>query len=97
MKIIRLLLLILLLLVVVVAVGGFLVYSDTMRGPLPQTSGSLNVSGLDAQVEILRDELGRPTHLRQHQPRPVFHAGLRSGAGSLVADGILSTFWQRID
>ena len=60
MKLIRILLLILLLLIVVVAVGGFLVYNDTMRAPLPQTSGSLNVSGLNAQVEILRDDWGIP-------------------------------------
>ena len=60
MKILRILLLILLLLVVVVVAGGFLVYTDTVRGPLPQTSGSLTAAGLEAQVEVLRDEWGIP-------------------------------------
>src|SRR5664279_5202332 len=60
MKILRIILLILLLVIVVVVVGGFVIYEDTMRGPLPQTSGSLNVKGLNAQVEILRDNLGIP-------------------------------------
>ena len=73
MKIIRLILLILLLLVVVVVVGGFLVYNDTMRGPLPQTSGSLNVNGLDAQVEILRDDWGIP-HIYASTSHDLFFA-----------------------
>lgn len=60
MKILRLILLILLLVVIIVVVGGFLVYTDTTQGPLPQTSGSLTVAGLEAQVEILRDEWGIP-------------------------------------
>ncbi len=60
MRIIRILLLILLLVIVVVLVGGFVVYEDTMRGPLPQTSGDLSVSGLHAQVEVLRDDWGIP-------------------------------------
>lgn len=60
MKILRLILLILLLVIVIVVVGGFLVYTDTTQGPLPQTSGSLSVTGLEAQVEILRDKWGIP-------------------------------------
>ena len=60
MKVIRILLLILVLVIVVVAVGGFVVYEDTMRGPLPQTSGALTVEGLHAQVEVLRDDWGIP-------------------------------------
>jgi penicillin amidase len=46
--------------VVVVAVGGFLVYNDTTRGPLPMEDGALNVPGLENPVEILRDEWGIP-------------------------------------
>ena len=60
MRILRLILLILLLILVVIAVGGFVFYNDTTRGPLPQTSGNLTVPGLTAQVEVLRDAWGVP-------------------------------------
>lgn len=60
MRILRVVLLIILLLIVVIAVGGFVVYEDTMRGPLPQTNGNLTVEGLHAQVEVLRDDWGIP-------------------------------------
>jgi penicillin amidase len=72
MRIIRIVLLILLLLFVV-AVGGFLVYTDTMRAPLPQISGSLNISGLNAQVEILRDDWGIP-HIYASTSHDLFFA-----------------------
>lgn len=58
MKILRIILLILLLLIIMVAVGGFLIYTDTTQGPLPTQQGSLNIAGLDNQVEILRDGWG---------------------------------------
>ena len=73
MKILRLILLVLLLLVVVVVVGGFLIYTDTMRGPLPKTSGSLTVDGLEAQVEILRDDWGIP-HIYGSSLHDIFFA-----------------------
>ncbi|MEP7293100.1 MAG: penicillin acylase family protein, partial [Chloroflexota bacterium] len=73
MKILRIILMILLLVVVVVVVGGFLIYNDTMRGPLPQTSGSLSVVGLNAQVEVLRDEWGVP-HIYASDQHDLFFA-----------------------
>ncbi len=73
MRILRIIFLILLLLIVVVVVGGFLIYNDTMNGPLPQTSGSLNVKGLNAQVEILRDNWGIP-HIYGSSMHDIFFA-----------------------
>ncbi|HVU14718.1 MAG TPA: penicillin acylase family protein [Phototrophicaceae bacterium] len=73
MRILRIILLILLLLIVVIVVGGFLIYNDTLNGPLPQTSGSLNVNGLDAQVEVLRDNWGIP-HIYGSNMHDVFFA-----------------------
>lgn len=73
MKILRLILLILLLIVVVVVAGGFVVYNDTLRGPLPQTSGNLSVAGLEAQVEVLRDEWGIP-HIYASSSHDLFFA-----------------------
>src|SRR5690606_23702422 len=60
MKVLRIILLLLLLIIVVIAVGGFLIYNDTTQGPLPTVRGALDVSGLENQVEILRDEWGVP-------------------------------------
>lgn len=60
MRALKLFLFVVLLLVVMVLVGGFLVYNDTVRGPLPQTSGAWTVAGLNAQVEVLRDAMGVP-------------------------------------
>ena len=60
MKVLRIVLLILLALIVIVAVGGFVFFADTTQGPLPQHSGTLNVSGLNDRVEVLRDAYGVP-------------------------------------
>ncbi len=74
MKILRIILLVLLLLIVVVAVGGFLVFNDWTRGPLPQHEGAVTVKsgstgagaqavaigGLSAPVEVIRDNWGVP-------------------------------------
>jgi penicillin amidase len=60
MKLIRNLLLALLLVIVLLAVGGFIVYNDLTRGPLPQISGELRIVGLQDTVEIRRDEWGVP-------------------------------------
>ncbi len=73
MKIVRIVLLIVVLLLVVVAVGGFAFYEDTMRGPLPQTGGTLAVEGLNAQVEVLRDDWGIP-HIYASDPHDLFFA-----------------------
>ncbi|MBN8636851.1 MAG: penicillin acylase family protein [Anaerolineae bacterium] len=73
MKVLRIVLLILLLIVVVIAVGGFLIFNDTTRGPLPVTSGTLNVTGLQAQVEVLRDDWGVP-HIYASNPHDLFFA-----------------------
>ncbi|MBC6954718.1 MAG: penicillin acylase family protein [Chloroflexi bacterium] len=60
MRILRFILLGLLLVVVVIAVGGFILFNDLTRGPLPQHSGTLKVAGLQAPVEIIRDDYGVP-------------------------------------
>jgi len=59
-KVLRIVFLGLLLIVVLVAVGGFVVFWDTTRGPLPQHTGTLTVAGLTGEVEVLRDEAGVP-------------------------------------
>lgn len=76
MKILRILLLILLLIIVVVVGGGFLIYNDTLRGPLPQIDGNLSVDGLEAQVEILRDSWGVPHIYASNQHDLFFAQGL---------------------
>lgn len=72
MKVLRYILLAILLLIVVIAVGGFLIFNDWTRGPLPQHEGSVSVrsgsvgnaaqavdiDGLGAPVEIIRDNWG---------------------------------------
>lgn len=73
MKILKILLIAFLLIVVLALVGGFLIYNDTTRGPLPQTAGSLTVPGLDAQVEVLRDASGIP-HIYASTPHDLFFA-----------------------
>jgi len=60
MKVLRIILLILLALIVIVAVGGFVIFNDTTRGPLPQHSGDLSLTGLNDRVEVLRDAYGVP-------------------------------------
>jgi penicillin amidase len=44
---------------VAIIVGGYLFY-DVTRGPLPQHSGTISVDGLNASVEIVRDDVGIP-------------------------------------
>jgi penicillin amidase len=73
MKILRIVLLVLLLLIVVVAVGGFLVFNDWTRGPLPQHDGSLSVKGLTDKVEVIRDGLDIP-HIYATNTHDLFFA-----------------------
>ncbi len=60
MRFLRLILLIIGGLLVVALVGGWFVYRDITRGPLPTHSGTLTVPGLADTVEIIRDERGVP-------------------------------------
>jgi len=60
MKIVRIVLLVVLAVVVIVVLGGFVVYSNWTRSPLPQEDGELSVPGLNDRVEILRDQWGIP-------------------------------------
>lgn len=60
MKILRYVLLALLLVIAVVLIGGFLIYNNWTRGPLPQHSGEITLDGLNAPVEIIRDSWGIP-------------------------------------
>ncbi|MDZ4770119.1 MAG: penicillin acylase family protein [Chloroflexota bacterium] len=73
MRLLRILLLALLVIVVITAVGAFTLYWDTTRGPLPVTVGALEVIGLEAQVEILRDEWGVP-HIYAFTPHDLYFA-----------------------
>ncbi|MBK8026489.1 MAG: penicillin acylase family protein [Chloroflexi bacterium] len=73
MKVLRFVLLALLILILLVGLGGFVFFWDTTRGPLPQTVGALNVEGLQAQVEILRDDMGIP-HIYASNPHDLFFA-----------------------
>ena len=58
-------------LVVVVAAGGFGVY--TVRRSFPRTSGMLSVPGLQAEVEVIRDDYGIP-HLYAANAHDLFLA-----------------------
>ncbi len=60
MRIVRRILLFLLVLIVILVVAGAVFAWDLTRGPLPQTSGELRVSGLADRVEIIRDADGVP-------------------------------------
>lgn len=60
MKILRIILLVVLLLVVLVVAGAVVAFLDTTQGPLPQVSGTLNIDGLQGEVEVLRDAMGVP-------------------------------------
>lgn len=73
MKILKIILAVLLLIVVLAVIGGIFIYNDTTRGPLPQTTGTLTVPGLDAQVEVLRDASGIP-HIYASTPHDLFFA-----------------------
>ncbi|WP_311836221.1 penicillin acylase family protein [Cellulomonas fimi] len=46
---------------VLVLAGGVVVTAVTIRKPLPQTSGTLELSGLDAEVQVVRDAQGVPS------------------------------------
>ena len=58
-----------------------------VRRPLPQTDGEIEVPGLSAEVEVVRDEQRHPAGLRRHRRRPDARAGLRARAGALLRDG----------
>src|SRR5579859_7684704 len=60
MRILRRILLIIVVIVVVVAGAGAGYTAYTLRRPLPQTSGTLSLPGLDGQVTIYRDAQGVP-------------------------------------
>ncbi|NWG16924.1 MAG: penicillin acylase family protein [Chloroflexi bacterium] len=71
MKVLRIVLLVLVLVVALVLLGGFLVFNDWTRGPIPQTDGEITVAmpsaalaaanaGLKDTVEVIRDKWGIP-------------------------------------
>jgi penicillin amidase len=60
MRVLRIVLLALLALIGIALAIGLYLFQDITRGPLPVHDGTLQVSGLDAEVEILRDEYGVP-------------------------------------
>ncbi|MFQ3566477.1 MAG: penicillin acylase family protein [Aggregatilineales bacterium] len=73
MKIFLTILVVLVLVVVVTAAGVLLFYHYASQGPLPQIRGSIEVPGLNAQVEVLRDSYGIP-HIYASNPYDLFFA-----------------------
>ena len=59
-KAVRIILLVLLVLVVVVLAGGYIVFHNITRSPLPIHDGEMVVDGLHDRVEIFRDKWGVP-------------------------------------
>jgi penicillin G amidase len=60
MRLLRNILLVLLLIIVLVLVGGFVLFNDLTRGPLPTIDGEIRVSGLQDTVTVKRDDWGVP-------------------------------------
>jgi len=60
------------LIVIAIVVGTVLVVT-LIRGPMPQTSGQLSVSGLTAKVTVLRDDRGVP-QIYAENPQDLFRA-----------------------
>jgi penicillin amidase len=60
MRILRTILLALLLIIALAAVGGFVLFNDLTRGPLPSIDGEIRVSGLQDTVTVKRDDWGVP-------------------------------------
>jgi penicillin G amidase len=85
MRVLRIVFLVLLLVFVVALVGGLVVYNKWTQGPLPQLAGEITInaasadagaqaaSGLEAQVEIIRDTWGIP-HIYASTPHDLFFA-----------------------
>lgn len=83
MRILRIVLLVLVIVIAVVAVGGAVIFNRWTRGPLPQTEGTITLTGgtvgaqaissLDDKVEIKRDNLGIP-HIYATTPHDLFFA-----------------------
>jgi penicillin G amidase len=87
MRIIRILLLVVVIVVAIVAVGGVIIFNRWTRGPLPQLDGditlkpetvsigeqSVDISGLQDRVEIIRDNWGIP-HIYASNTHDLFFA-----------------------
>jgi len=59
-KVIRIVLLVVAVIIAIVLIGGYILFYNLTRGPLPQHDGGLTVAGLNDRVEIVRDERGIP-------------------------------------
>ncbi len=87
MRIVRIVLLVLVIVIAVVVVGGVVVFNKWTRGPLPQVDGeitlkaasmtvgaqSVDISGLQDRVEIIRDNWGIP-HIYASNTHDLFFA-----------------------
>jgi penicillin amidase len=87
MKILRIILALLLLILVVVGLGGFALFNEVTRGPLPQLSGEITLAGqtvtaqagaltipaLSAPVTIIRDSWGVP-HIYAENLNDLYYA-----------------------
>jgi penicillin amidase len=72
-NILRITLIIIAFIIVCVLIGGYVLYRDLTRGPLPQHDGELIVEGLQAPVEVLRDQWGVP-HIYAENMHDLFFA-----------------------
>ncbi|MBI5670395.1 MAG: penicillin acylase family protein [Chloroflexi bacterium] len=82
MKVLRIVLLVIVIVVALVVLGGFLVFTDWTRGPLPQHDGEISVKlpasaqavgGLGDTVEVIRDKWGIP-HVYAKNTHDLFFA-----------------------
>ncbi len=90
MRVVKVLAVTLVVVVLVAVVGGFGAVAWITDRAMPQTTGTLQVAGLDAAVTVDRDAYGIANITRDHDPRPVLGAGLRPRRGADVADGGLA-------
>ncbi len=96
-KAVKITLIVLFALIVLICGGGYAYYFSITRSPLPQMDGELKAQGLKERVEVIRDPYGIP-HIYAKNLHDLFFAqGIRSGAGPLVADGVLPQDLRRQD
>ena len=61
---------------------------EELQAALPETTGTLRLTGLEGPVEVYRDRYGIPHATGRVGARCVLRPGLRDGAGPAVADGV---------
>ena len=74
--------------VALAAAGVGAAWHRLARRPLPKTSGTIELEGLDGPVRIRRDRWGVP-HVEAGEPRPLVRGGLLPRPGPALPDGLL--------